>query len=228
MDSIAWIVGSAAAQLYAKNQLQLDKAPQVYEYNGDRIHLVFGRIGGCHVTLAYSEGNRISETASFMHRFLDRDTFQMFILGGVDDSLNFPQHPNLMLGDCVIGFPATNEFAFFDAESTVTPTAVVNANRLLHAVDKYMREDRREILIHNRGTNYVVNARPMYKHWDPQEWENLMCCGLDIEFRLPCIVIRGLNRHFPGDGATYLPWYEIACEAAAVTTRAIIELIEAP
>ncbi|KAK1252554.1 hypothetical protein MKX08_003741 [Trichoderma sp. CBMAI-0020] len=208
MDCIAWIVGSLVARLYAEKQLQLEQPPQVYEYNGDRIRVVVGRIGNCRVTLAHSEGKHISETATFMQQFVGNGTFQMFVLGGVDDSANFPQHTNLLLGDCIIDAPAMDEFAFFAAESILTPAARVNANRLLHAVDKYMREDRREILIRNRGINFVVNARLIYKHWDPEEWENLLCCGLDTEFKLPCIRIRGLNRHSPGVGPISLPCLE--------------------
>jgi hypothetical protein len=227
MDCIAWIVGSVTAQLYAESQLQLEGEPDVREHDGDQIHFVFGTIGHYHVTLAYSERDRTYKTASFMHKHFGYDTFQMFVLGGVDITSNFP-HRNLPLGDCIIDVPAINEDRFFMAESNVTPTACVNANRLLHAVDRYVRENQnqREIHMENGGTTYVVNAHPMYKDWDPEEWENLLCCGMEIGFRVPCIVIRGLSGDFLGDGHNLVPWFEVACQAAAVTTRGIIELLE--
>ncbi|KAL6893380.1 hypothetical protein GGI43DRAFT_386616 [Trichoderma evansii] len=224
---LAWIVTLATAQLHAESQLILEGSRYVREHDGDVIHFVFGTIGDHHVTLAYSEKERISATAAFMLTYFGLETFKLFIIGGVDITSNFPHH-NLRLGGCIIDVPSTDENQFFMAERNVPPTVYVNANRLLLAVDRFMTENPNGILIENKGINYVTNAHTVYKHWDPEEWENLLCCGMQLGCRLPCIVIRRLGGECVEDGENFDPWFDVACQASAVVTKGIIERLELP
>lgn len=72
-------------------------------------------------------------------------------------------HPNLLWSDWKMPVPSVDEFKHFMAESNVTPMARVYVNRLLHAINRYVRDTQREILIEHRHTNYFINVRPVYQ-----------------------------------------------------------------
>lgn len=228
MDCIGWVVGSLLAQTHAISQLQLEGDPCIREHDGGRIHFTFGTIGRHHVTLAYSEMDHVYATTSFMHTHFGHQTFKMFILGGAECTSHFPLH-NLSFGDCLVDAPAIDEAKFIMKEGTgdIPRACCASANRLLHAVDRFLVETQGVIRLQNRGNNHVFNALPLYKHWEPAEWESLLCSGLQIDYKLPCLVVRGVHGSVPrnGDARNSVPW-DIACQAAAETTKGIIEWLE--
>lgn len=227
MVCIAWIVGLATAQLHAQNQLQLEGDAYVREGDGDVIQFVFGTIGDIHVTLAYSEKNLISATAAYMLAHFGKDTFKLFVLGGVDITSNFPHH-NLPLGSCIIDAPTTDEDDSFYTQKNITPTVYENAHGLLVAVDRFVEGNQGGIHIENKGISYGIDVHAVYKHRDPEQWKNLLCCGMQFGGRLPCIMIRGLHGHCVRDANNFEPWFDVACQVSAVVTKGVIELLEPP